>query len=332
MCPCCPCASAVPLPALPLRATESDARFGSFDFRAAHEAAPADLQQLLDGTESLPFRRRGYERDGMLKTVVQRAGFAQLFEAARAGTSSKADALAAVPLAIAHVLLDALFERPVQAKLVELLLLPKDDRRWTSCVLVHGMGGTGKTVRAVAAVQEKAVRQHHSEIYWLTVGADAVDDELRQLQAMLFRQLSGKGTNAEDNDKGAWQQMLVEAMAKKERALVVLDDPWMPEQVRFLNPIDSSSQSDHRLLVTTRIRDLVPKATRLELPLMGEDEAVALLLDLAGVEEGDYLKEHPQATWPPPAAYTIAAECGLLPITLTIAAQVVRSWGGGWGK
>ena len=118
------------------------------------------------------------------------------------------------------------------------------------------------------------------------------------------------------------QAMLVEAMSSKQRALVVLDDPWMPEQVRFLNPIDSS-QSDHRLLVTTRIRDLVPKATRLELPLMDSDEAVALLLDLANVEEAEYLKEQPQSVWPPPAAYTIAAECGLLPITLTIAAQVV---------
>ena len=39
---------------------ESDPRFGGFDFRAAHEEAPADLQALLDQHESLPFRRRGY--------------------------------------------------------------------------------------------------------------------------------------------------------------------------------------------------------------------------------------------------------------------------------
>ena len=65
---------------------------------------------------------------------------------------------------------------------------------------------------------------------------------------------------------------------------------------------------------------------------MGKDEAVALLLDLANVDKVEYIKEHPESTWPPPAAYTIASECGLLPITLTIAAQVVRSWGEGWGK
>ena len=65
----------MPHPSLPATApclfgrAESDARYGGFDFRAAHEAAPADLRELLDNTESLPFRRRGYERDGMLRWV-----------------------------------------------------------------------------------------------------------------------------------------------------------------------------------------------------------------------------------------------------------------------
>ena len=63
---------------------------------------------------------------------------------------------------------------------------------------------------------------------------------------------------------------------------------------------------------------------------MGKDEAVALLLDLANVEEAEYLKESPGEAWPPQAAYAIVSECGLLPITLTIAAQVVRNWGSGW--
>ena len=243
------------------------------------------------------------------------------------------------------------------AELTEVLLLPHDDERFTSCVVVHGMGGTGKTVTAVAAVQDTAVRRWFSEIYWLTVGADAVGEKIKMLQSQLYKvsdpqahskritfvqlltcgsiqQLTGKATSTDDmqlKTEHDWQQMLVGGMAGKERALVVLDDPWMPEQVRFLNPIDGL-QTEHRLLVTTRIRDLVPKATKVELPLMGKDEAVALLLDLANVEESSYTKEHPDTAWPPPAAYTIAAECGLLPVTLTIAAQVVRSWGDGWGE
>jgi hypothetical protein len=56
---------------------ESDSRFGAFDFRATHarKKAPSDLQEMLDNHESLPFRRRGYERDGMLQTLIDHAGF-----------------------------------------------------------------------------------------------------------------------------------------------------------------------------------------------------------------------------------------------------------------
>ena len=201
----------------------------------------------------------------------------------------------------------------------------------TACTCVSNFNH--QTVTAVAVLQEQLVRTVFSDIYWLTVGADAVDEQLQKLQGSFHKQLTGKSTSSEEASAKSsqdWQQMLTEALIEKQRALVVLDDPWMPEQVRALNPIDGS-QSTHRLLITTRIRDLVPKATRVELPLMSQDEAVALLLELANVEEGSYLKDNPQAAWPPQAAYTIATECGLLPITLTIAAQVVRSWGEGWG-
>ena len=122
--------------------------------------------------------------------------------------------------------------------------------------------------------------------------------------------------------------MALQQAAAGVNMLLVLDDVWDRAHERQLNCIDPSSES--KVLVTTRIRDLVPKATKVELPLMGKDEAVALLLDLANVEESSYMKEHPDTAWPPPAAYTIAAECGLLPITLTIAAQVIRAWGEGW--
>eukprot|EP00935_MAST-01C_sp_MAST-1C-sp1_P000112 g112.t1 len=226
----------------------------------------------------------------MLKTVIDRSGFRKLLHAAQTGANSKADELAAVPAEISHFALDTLYIRPVQAELVRLLLLPSSDPHFTSCVLVHGMGGTGKTVTAVAVVQQKAIRRTGARV--------------KALQAMLFKQLTGTATESENvqtKSEQDWQRMLVTEIAKKRRALLVLDDPWMPEQARLLNPIDTAHTA-HRLLVTTRIRDLVPKARRVELSLMNSDEAVALLLELAGVEEASYLKEP----------------------------QVVRSWGSGY--
>ena len=160
---------------------------------------------------------------------------------------------------LSHFNLDNFHDREVQAELVALLLLPKDDPSFASCVLVHGMGGTGKTVTAVAVLQEVAVRSFFSDIYWLTVGADAVGERMKELMGAFHKQLTGKNLSSEEaltKTEQDWQQMLVQAMVEKRRALVVLDDPWMPEQVRLLNPIDGS-HTQHRLLITTRMRDLV---------------------------------------------------------------------------
>jgi hypothetical protein len=311
---------------------ESDPRFGSFDFGKACSTAPADLKEMLENHESLPFRRRGYERDGMLQSLIERAGFKELLESARNASATVSVVLATVPQEIGHFDLESFQDRPVQAELMELLVLPKDDQRFTSCVLIHGMGGTGKTVTAVAVVQEATIRTHFSNIYWLVVGQDAtVGGKLRQLQSILYMRLTGKTVKSEDihaKDEQEWRAMLVDAMAMR-RALVVLDDPWLPEQVRFLNPVDGS-RTEHRLLVTTRIRSLVPRAACIELALMNRDEAAALLLGLANIQQATYLKQHKGAEWPPKAAHDIAAECGLLPMTLSIASQVVRSWGDGW--
>ena len=127
---------------------ESDARFGAFDFRTGRAEAPADLQELLDTHESLPFRRRGYERDGMLTTLIERAGFKELFDGAQR-TEKQQEVLAALPTEVRHFDLESFHDRPVQAQLMSLLLLSKGDDGFTSCVLIHGMGGTGKTLAAV---------------------------------------------------------------------------------------------------------------------------------------------------------------------------------------
>ena len=309
---------------------ESDARFGAYDFYEEQTKAPEDLKFLTEAHESLPFRRRGYERDAMLQSVIERAGFQDLLRV-EAKVEQKQQ-LAVLPVEVGHFDLDSFHDRPVQTQLMELLLLPKDDVRFTSCVLVHGMGGTGKSVMVVAVLQEKAIRAHFSNIYWLVVGADAVDAKLQQVQSKLHKQLTGKSTKSDDvlaKDKQEWYSMLVEAMTMNNRALVVLDDPWTPEQVRFLNPVENAD-TEHRLLVTTRIGGLVPRATVVELLVMGKNEAVALMLDLANIQQEVYLKEHPSSQWPPQGAYAIASECGMLPIMLTVAAQVVRSWGQGW--
>jgi hypothetical protein len=234
----------------------------------------------------------------MLTTLIERAGFKELFDWAQR-TEKHQEVLAAVPTEVRHFDLEAFHDRPVRTRLMDVLLLSKGEAGFTSCVLIHGTGGTGKTVTVVSVVQETAVRRHFSKIYWLVVGQDAPGPKIRLLQSVLYGQLTGKEVESEEaqaKDEQEWLGKLDAAMTM-ERSLVVLDDPWLPEQVRYLNPVDGL-RTDHRLLVTTRIRGLMPKATCVKLSVMGKDEAVVLLLDVANIDQATYLASHVRATWP----------------------------------
>ena len=70
-----------------------------------------------------------------VRTLVEHSGLKQLYESSQLGTGAKAEALAAVPAAVAHFALDALFERPVQAELVGVLLTLSESEHFTSCVV-----------------------------------------------------------------------------------------------------------------------------------------------------------------------------------------------------
>ena len=89
------------------------------------------------------------QRDALLQAIIERAGYLDLIEVENAQHEQK-QPLASLPQELAHFDLANLQDRPIQAQILELLLLHREDRRFTSCVLIHGMGGTGKTVTAVA--------------------------------------------------------------------------------------------------------------------------------------------------------------------------------------
>jgi hypothetical protein len=46
----------------------------------------------------------------------------------------------------------------------------------------------------------------------------------------------------QQKDEQEWLGMLIEAMTM-DRSLVVLDDLWLPAQVRFLNPVDRPAET-----------------------------------------------------------------------------------------
>ena len=61
---------------------EQDSRFHAVDFGSEKNASPDDLKHLFDDHESIPWRRRKFERQAVLSELMRRAGasFEQYFE------------------------------------------------------------------------------------------------------------------------------------------------------------------------------------------------------------------------------------------------------------
>ena len=113
-----------------------------FDFVEDKKNAPADLASLLDHNESLPFRRREYERQAMLEMLIDRASYT-------ASVAEDANSLAPIPIA-APSLPSVISERKgVLSELRSLLLDSGTSDKISlssvkhSKVAAHGAGGVG---------------------------------------------------------------------------------------------------------------------------------------------------------------------------------------------
>ena len=130
----------------------------------------------------------------MLRAMIDRANYRGLFEQAQdqlenaphSQQGQNKPALAELPMEVQRFGLDMHFDRPIQAQVRDLLVA---DAAPSECILLHGMGGSGKTVTAVAVMQEKAVRERFMEMHWVTVGGDVIGENVKQLQAILYQRL-----------------------------------------------------------------------------------------------------------------------------------------------
>ena len=149
------------------------------------------------------------------------------------------------------------------------LLFPSSstsEQQPATVVAVQGMGGSGKTVTAAALVFDKTVRARFDVIAFLPFGQAPV---LRDLQKMMHFQLVNKTLDGSLNGD---EVLIALRMACKDRkVLCVLDDVWTKEAYQpFARVLDEAT--DSRLLVTTRVKGLVPGAPEFALGLLSADD------------------------------------------------------------
>ncbi|GBG64516.1 hypothetical protein CBR_g45212 [Chara braunii] len=118
-----------------------------------------------------------------------------------------------------------------------------------------GMGGVGKTTLATAVFQSPVLREHFAGgMFWALIGRRP---DICRTQIALWKRLSGDERldySYRSYTKELWYEKLKTEL-KKRRVLLVLDDVWKREDVKWLEVVDQSVNS--KILLTTRHADVM---------------------------------------------------------------------------
>jgi DNA-binding SARP family transcriptional activator/tetratricopeptide (TPR) repeat protein len=178
---------------------------------------------------------------------------------------------------------------------------------------ITGTAGAGKTATAVCWAHHVADRFPDGQLFADLHGYDP-GEPLPAADALagFLRALGFPGRDMPDGE--AERAALYRSLLSGRRVLVVLDNACSAEQVRPLLPGTPGSAA----VVTSRdaLAGLMARdgAARIELPVLGQVEAVALLRALIGERADD-----------DEAAGALAAVCSRLPLALRVAAELAAA-------
>jgi hypothetical protein len=143
---------------------------------------------------------------------------------------------------------------------------------------------------------------------------------LAKCQSVLYMQLTGAELKDEMAPDERWQALKTAMNGKT--ILLVLDDAWEPDHITDFNFIDETTSS--RVLISSRVRELLEHSTIIDLKLPSEANSVEILLHAA---------DHKCAKGAePPEAVEVVRFCNSLPLALGIAGRLLRSMALGVGE
>jgi hypothetical protein len=191
-------------------------------------------------------------------------------------------------------------------------LFAESSRQPIALTALAGMGGIGKTVLAQALAHDEAIQQAFPDgIVWITVGKEPKYDLVAVMHEI--GKAFGDGLARCDNELACLDQYRT-LMAQK-AALVVVDDVWRKSD---LDPFLAESPRS-RVLFTTRDAAIGR--------FMGAQEHTAQLMDMEKSREllAAWAGLEPERL--PPMADEVVAECGRLPLALSVIGALLRDAG-----
>jgi WD40 repeat protein len=200
-------------------------------------------------------------------------------------------------------------ERPETLHALRDALFAEDHRQPIALTALAGMGGIGKTVLAKALTEDEVVQRAFPDgIVWITAGKERKRDfieEMHEAAKALGDDLSGY-----DNALACENQYRTTIANKA--ALIVVDDVW---SVADIKPLLAESRRS-RFLFTTRDAAIGR--------FVGAHEHRADLLDVAQSRELLASWANLPVAELPAAADEVIAECGRLPLALSVVGAMLR--------
>jgi WD40 repeat protein len=200
-------------------------------------------------------------------------------------------------------------ERPEALRSLRDVLFAEDDRQPIPLTALAGMGGIGKTVLAKAITDDNVVQRAFPDgIVWITAGKEHKRDfieEMREVAKALGDDLSSYDTAL------ACENQYRITIANK-AALIVVDDVWSIDDIRPL--LAESPRS--RFLFTTRDASIgrFVGAHEHRADLLDQKQSRELLASWANLAVAEL----------PAVADELIAECGRLPLALSVVGAMVH--------
>ncbi|XP_077243279.1 disease resistance protein At4g27190-like [Tasmannia lanceolata] len=180
---------------------------------------------------------------------------------------------------------------------------------------VHGMGGVGKTtiMKHINNRLKETCLFHN--IIWVTVSKEI---NLKRLQIDIAKAIGL--SLPEDDDENIMSTKLFEALKRRKKFVLILDDLWETFQLEDIGIPEPNENNGCKLILTTRTLGVcqgMETQIDIRVEVLSEEEAWALFKDKVGndvvisSEAGDVAK-------------LVAKECGGLPLALITVGRALR--------
>ena len=186
-----------------------------------------------------------------------------------------------------------------------------------SGVLLHGLGGCGKSTAVANTVTTTAVLRHFDRIAFAAVGQNP--DVIEVLRS-IYLQLVGTNWQSTPGETPAVIQSALRIKAKGQTWLLIVDDVWNPwhlKQINFIQ-VGLANLSKSKVLVTSRSSTMMEDCVKIKVGILTDDLAVNMLVQVASLTEvSDAAKD---------ALENIAKLCGRVPLLLAIVGKMIAEY------